>query len=411
MKTKEITLPEQTINVSQDDNLYVSIKIGNGQIGGSIITNLGKVITKGVMSELTHFGNLRTLEEDKVTIRTNILDVNAYSNNCVMSTTITNQDNKVLYSKIDNENAPSNGVLSFVAKYVFKVLSVFLIFAIFSGNPAYSQNSKTPNPSLMLFDNGHTNSPGELSDLSISLLGVIESGGSIEFSPFWLIPHPELTIDNVYKSKFPILYNSSISVASLKLDSVNNFALGFRTRIFQHRNNISLRHIDSLKTQIQGILSEPDIDTTKLKSYREAFVYAAERPTFYAELAGASGSEFEAFKDIVFNRYSLWINMVYRQSDNIYFSGILRYSNDNTKSRIQFFDTGLSINYEKPNFYFGLELAKRFQKESNLKIVFASSLKLNEFIFLSCALGKNFNNSLIAIGGVNVGLTFEKLKI
>lgn len=409
MKTKEILLPEEIITLPlESDDIYLSIKIGNAQIGGSIVTNNKRIITKGVLSELTHIGALKTLENGKITIRTNILDVNAYSNSCVMTCTITNQNNIILYSKIYNENAPGNGILSFISNFTFKVLAIFLIFWFFTVRSL--AQTDISQPSVSLFDNTQVSEQLNPQNINISLLGILQSGGSIEFSPYWLISHPDLFAKDVYTTKFPVLYNSSVSLSSLSIDSTRNFALGLRSRLFQFRNKKNLAYIDSLRQKIEEFLIDINLDTSKIELYRESYMRAIINPTFSVDFSFATGSEFEDLHNIEFNRQSFWINTTYRNKFT-YFSLLLRYTNDNIKEHKYFFDSGISANYEKNNFYIGFEVAKRFDLDTNLKLVVVSSIKLNKFMYLSCAVGKNFDNTLIVVGGINAGITFEKLKI
>ncbi len=403
MKTKEINLAEEIINILPTDDLFISVKIGGGQIGGTIITSNNNIITKGVLTELTSLGKKFT--NGKITVRTNILDVNAYSNSCVINTTITNQDNKILYSKILNENAPANGILSFINKFLFKITAIiFLIFFINIGG--YSQINNMPSPSLSALDNGYVN-PGDLNSVSISLLGILKNGGNIEFSPYWLFPR-QINAKEIYMSKFPILQYMSISAAALKIDSINNFAAGARTIIYQFRNKKNKYKIDSLNNEIQNELINTTLDTAKIEYLRKFFISYLQHPTINVEINLASGGKFFNYDSITLNRYSIWSNFNYHYSPEYYFSGTFKISIEEKKS---FIDTGISFNYDKNNYYFGIDMSKRFIKGSKLKVIAMSSIKINDFIYLSSAIGRNFNGSIIAIGGINIGFSIDKLKI
>ena len=116
MEIKEYDLkpiPRKLETKGNQDEIYLSIKIGNGQIGGNRVSIDGKVIAKGNLTEPTYIGGFELLKDKVLSIETNVLDVNGFTNRCVITTSIVNQDNEELYSKIDKGDAPENGVASF----------------------------------------------------------------------------------------------------------------------------------------------------------------------------------------------------------------------------------------------------------------------------------------------------------
>jgi hypothetical protein len=119
--------PREVISKSPDDDIYVSVEIGNGQIGANNIKIKDKLLAKGNISQATYIGKVSDLSEE-VVVESNVLDVNSFTNVCVITTTFRNQHNTVLFSKVDNGDAPENGIASFKGKYLFRVLVILLVF-------------------------------------------------------------------------------------------------------------------------------------------------------------------------------------------------------------------------------------------------------------------------------------------
>lgn len=113
------------------DDIYLSSKIGNGQIGGTKVLLKGETLAKGNLSQATLIGNTKKLLDEEIEVVTNVLDVNNFTNMCVITTTFLNQENKVLYTKIDNGEAPIDGIASFKGKYKLTLLSLIYFFLVF----------------------------------------------------------------------------------------------------------------------------------------------------------------------------------------------------------------------------------------------------------------------------------------
>lgn len=125
-------IPRKLDTKGNRDEIYLSIKIGNGQIGGNRVSVDGQVIAKGNMTEPTYIGGSELLKDKILSVETNVLDVNGFTNRCVITTSFVNQDNEELYSKIDKGDAPENGVASFNGKYLIKyALTLLFFFFIF----------------------------------------------------------------------------------------------------------------------------------------------------------------------------------------------------------------------------------------------------------------------------------------
>lgn len=165
--------PRPVVFKQEQDDLFVSIEIGNGQIGGSKITEGDKILAKGNLKEPVFIGKAVDLNNKEIAIETNVLDVNLFTNVCVIKTTIRNQENKLVFSKIDKGDAPENGVACFKGKYYFSIVVSFLMFlGVFKSNlPQATQD--------LSFKNTETTSSSVLV-VKKSAAQVIESNISIQ---------------------------------------------------------------------------------------------------------------------------------------------------------------------------------------------------------------------------------------
>ena len=132
----------QLNGIDEQDKIYLSIQIGNGQIGGSKVILEGKQVAKGNLSQPTFIGNSSKLKGKEITIETNVLDVNHFTNMCVITTSILNQENKVLFTQIDNGEAPENGIASFEGKYKLALLSLLILISfLFTTSTSIAQST------------------------------------------------------------------------------------------------------------------------------------------------------------------------------------------------------------------------------------------------------------------------------
>ena len=106
---------------SLEDSLFVTIKIGNGQAGGSRVKLEGKVLVKGDLEVKSPIGTVRELENKILKFKTNVTDINLSTNRCVITTEISNQNDEILFQQTDEGDAPLNGMASFAGKYVVQL--------------------------------------------------------------------------------------------------------------------------------------------------------------------------------------------------------------------------------------------------------------------------------------------------
>jgi len=284
--------PRQVAEINTQDDIYLSIEIGNGQIGGNKVSSNDKLLAKGNLTEPAFIGTAVELKDNEIEIETNVRDVNAFTNMCVITTTFFNQDNKVLFTKIDKGDAPENGIASFKGKYTLRFLTILILFfssfniclkAQNTTDNINFQNLETPSsPGFILLDQAPSSieRPTTPQGFGVSLLGFFQgTGGAIEFAPFWLTTHPKLTAERMYKNKFPVLYNFSVSAATIKSDSSNYFSGGLRTRLFQTYSKNNIEKLDTTKKQLEDALAELDIE--KIKELQKIYADIIGKPFFY----------------------------------------------------------------------------------------------------------------------------------
>ena len=428
-------MPRLITGVDSQDTIFLLVKIGNGQVGGNSVTSKSKLLAKGDLTQLTYIGKAADLSGNEIEIETNVLDVNAFTNVCVITTTFTNQNNKVLFSKIDNGEAPVNGIANFIAKYIFTF--IFVLCIAFLNTNLYAQENtgnitfqslETPSsPGFILFDQSPASieKPTTPQGLGLSLLGFQQNGGALEFAPFWLTTHPELTAKTMYQNNFPVLYNFAFSIASTKTDSSNYYAVGLRTRLFQTFGSNQTERLFFLEKQIQNELSKniDSIDLEKVEILRQEYVGVIEKPIFTVDFAAALGgsSTTNTFDKIELNRWAVWMSLNWRppKTNDFYVTVLTRYINnkkfENYKPNSELLDVGSRLNYDFSKFSVSLEYLQRINFSDNnsndFRIAFIGSYKLSENIYLTSTFGKNFAgvNNIIALAGINFG--FSKSKI
>jgi hypothetical protein len=421
--------------IEEQDKIFLSIQIGNGQIGGSKITLGDEQLAKGNLTQPTFIGNSENLLNREVEIETNVLDVNHFTNMCVITTTFLNQENKVLFSKIDNGEAPENGIASFKGKYKLTLLTLFFfVLSFFNTNKMFAQSTtdkitfqslETPSsPGFILLDKAPSSieRPTTPQGFSVNVLGLLQgTGGAMEFSPFWLVNHPKITADKMYKNKFPILYNFSISVATIKTDSSSYIAGGIRTRLFQSYSKTKLTKLDSIKSEIE--LALVDLDTVKIKTLQKNYTEIIEKPIFTIDLAGAlgGGSNTNSFNDSALNRWASWLSFNWRpKGDDFYITALIRYINNEKFEdyiiNADLLDIGSRLNYDISKFCVSLEYLQRFNLNKNNgsdnRIAVIGSYKLSDAIYFTTTFGKNFSDvdNIIALAGINFGISNSKIK-
>ena len=130
------------VTAKEDDDIYVSIVVGNAQIGSSKVTYKNNDLVKGDLKNPAFLGKAGELDEENIRLLTNVMDVNQSTNRCVITTKFFDQDEKILFSKIDNGSAPENGIASFIGFYSIRVLSALFLCFFYSRGPLLRKKKK-----------------------------------------------------------------------------------------------------------------------------------------------------------------------------------------------------------------------------------------------------------------------------
>ena len=426
--------------IDEQDKIYLSIQIGNGQIGGSKVILEGKQVAKGNLSQPTFIGNSSKLKGKEITIETNVLDVNHFTNMCVITTSILNQENKVLFTQIDNGEAPENGIASFEGKYKLALLSLLILISfLFTTSTSIAQSTtdkitfqslETPSsPGFILLDKTPSSieRPTTPQGFGVSVLGLLQgTGGAMEFAPFWLTNHSKLTAEKMYKNHWPILYNFSVSAATIKTDSSRYLAGGLRTRFYQSYNKITLVKLDSIREAIEIALADLDRnnpDFSKIEELQKSYSELIAKPIFTIDFAGAlgGGSNTNSFNDVSLNRWSTWLSLNWRpKGDDFYITALARYINnekfEDYTIKADLLDAGTRLNYDISKFCVSLEYLQRFNLTKNsgsdYRIAVIGSYAFTDNIYITTTFGKNFSevNNIIALAGINFGISKSKVK-
>lgn len=425
--------PRHLEGLDSHDEIYITIEIGNGQIGGSKVTQGDNVLAKGRMTDPTFIGNCSDLRHHIIDVQTNILDVNSFTNMCVLTTTFYNQNNKKLFTKIDKGEASENGIASFKGKYILNMV-ITIFFLLCSAPFVTAQNSvneldfqdlATPSsPGFILLDTAPAaiERPTTPQGFGASVLGFFQgTGGALEVAPFWLMTHPKLTAEKMYKNKMPILYNFSISAATVETDSSNYVAAGFRTRIFQSYSKINNAKLDSIRGELEMALA--DLDTIKIKELLPHYLGLIEKPVFTVDLAAAigGGTVTNSFKDLNLNRWAAWCSFNYRPKGNdFYLTALARYINNNQfeeyTAEADLLDLGTRLNYDINKFCISIEYLNRIDSSSNdssgYRLAAIGSYQISDNFYLTSTFGKNFSDidNIIALAGINFGFSQTKIK-
>ncbi len=418
---------------NSEDLIYLTVKIGNGQVGSNNVSLDGTQIAKGDLTEPILLGDTKTLMDKEIEIYTNVLDVNLFTNKCVITTTFLNQENTTLFTKIDQGDAPPDGMASFIGKYVIRLLTVFIVLFLSIPSSFAQTNSEsielsdleTPSsPGFILLDKAPASiqKPTTPQGLGLGLLGIQQNGGFMEFTPYWLVTHPNLSARDMREKNFlGLLTHSAVSIAALKTDTSNHLAGGIRTRLFQIFKTDSLNKIEGLI--INELSNGRDINKAKVKELQRIYVELIEQPIFSIDLAAAIGGGIKSnsLKDLSFNRWAAWLTFNVRpKGQDFFFTILTRYIyNDNFESyssESNLFDFGTSLNYDISKISISLEYIQRMNFRQNVlndyRIAAIGNYEVLDGIFITTSIGKNFSdiNNIIALAGIDFGFSKKKIK-
>lgn len=423
------------IEIRQGDEIFVSVLVGNGQIGGNIIRLNGEILAKGDLTDPTFLGDSNKLGGKEIILTTNVLDVNPFTNMCVITTQFLNQHNQQLYSRIDKGEAEEDDIASFKGNYYFKVLSILLCFFVFgkigfaqSTNLAQFEELQTPSsPGLILLDNAPSSieRPTTPQGFGASLLGFFNGkGGAVEVNPFWLTTHANLTAKKLTEKKVPILEYLSVSGATVDYDSLSYLSLGLRTRLLNISSKDQVKKQDSIRQLIILELSTDleDMDMDRVKELQVAYGSLVTKPIFSIDLAGAfAGSSINnSFDSLSSSRWGAWMNLNYRpKGNNFYITTLVRfYQNESFEEynrNSSSIDIGTRLNYDIGSFSLSGEYLQRINLSpsgNDNRVALIGNYQISPNFYLTSTFGKNFSssNNIIALLGINFGFSTNKMK-
>lgn len=425
--------PREIVVKSLDAEIYLTITIGNGQIGGSKIKYGDTYLAKGDLSTQTSLGKASDLKDKTLDFRTNVLDVNQSTNKCIISTEIVNEDHKVLFSKTDNGDAPADGIASFVGSYVVRVTTVLLV--LFMNTMAFAQNDlsfqsmQTPaSPGFILLDQTPSaiERPTTPQGFGASVLGLFSgSGGAMEVTPFWLTDHKNLKAEDIYKKHCEFIQNFAVSAAHVLADSVGYISFGARTSLFRSYGKKQTAKLDSLKKALILMLAEVDDNSSldALEAARQEYANLILKPIFTVDLAGAiaGSSPTNSYNDLQSSRWAMWASLNWRpKGDDFYVTVLGRYIGNNRFAGYvdgsNLIDIGARANYDIGKFSASFEYLQRFDVVSTSttadnRLAAIGSYQLSDKFYLTATFGKDFSgvDNMIAMAGVNFG--FSKSKV
>ena len=419
---------------SPDSEIYLTITIGNGQIGGSKIKDGDAYLAKGDLSTQTSLGKASDLKDKTLDFRTNVLDVNQSTNKCIISTEIVNENHTVLFSKTDNGVAPADGIASFVGTYVVRItsllLALFLNTVAFAQNDLSFQNMQTPaSPGFILLDQTPSSieRPTTPQGFGTSVLGLFSgSGGAMEVAPYWLMDHKNLTAEDMYKKHGELIHNFAISAAHVVADSVGYVSFGARTRLFRSYGEKQIAKLDSMKKAIILMLADIDDESSldDIETARQEYANLILKPIFTIDLAGATAgsSPTNSYDDLQSSRWAIWTSLNWRPKGNDFYITVLgRYIGNNRfagyTDNSNLIDVGTRANYDIGKFSASLEYLQRFDLDatgstSDNRLAAIGSYQLSDKFYLTATFGKDFSgvNNMIAMAGVNFGFSQSKVK-
>ncbi len=438
IKKFDLTPAPREIEVSSEDSeIYLTITIGNGQIGGSKVKDGDTYLVKGDLSTLTSLGKAGALKDKTLDFRTNVMDVNQSTNKCIISTEIVNENHTILFSKTDSGDAPADGIASFVGTYIVRVTALMLAIFLNVMGSAYAQNNlsfqsmQTPaSPGFILLDQTPSaiERPTTPQGFGASVLGLFSgSGGAMEVAPYWLTNHLNLSAEDMYKKHGEIIQNFAISAAHVVADSVGYVSFGARTRLFRTYGNKQTKKLDSLKKQLIILLADVDDNSSldSLEAARQEYANLILKPIFTIDMAGAvaGSSPTNSYNDLQSSRWAIWASLNWRPKGNDFYVTVLgRYIGNNRFENYtdgsNLVDLGTRFNYDIGKFSASLEYLQRFDFEATSstadnRLAAIGSYQLSDKFYLTATFGKDFSavDNIIAMAGVNFGFSKSKVNV
>lgn len=343
-------------------------------------------------------------------------------------------------------------------------IKTFIMFFLFTSNHTIAQNDvsiknlEIPTaPALSILDETATiiETPKNIKTLTTSLSNGIGNNVAIEFSPYLLFSTNKNFYDyNGFKVKNKKIIekgvlgqtstNLSISIASVRKDTISNIALGFRTNLLTVQNpkrKIVFMEADSIyEKDIRELMIKLDPDSLRkspeyirlnrqFNKLLDSVASLNTKPLFSIDVAGAytqfySNNNYNSGNK---GKVASWITLSYNKelgtktdgnSSYLSFYSIGRYIQDNSffdekNNQIitkNFIDFGGKIEIDFGKLLFAYEYVNRINENENYRSVGTIKYKLSKDIILNGGFGKNFesNQNLVSFLGINWGFDLDK---
>jgi hypothetical protein len=353
-----------------------------------------------------------------------------------------------------------------------KLTNILYLYFLFHAANLVAQNEikikdlEIPNaPALSLLDETTTilETPKNIKTLTSSIANGLGNNMAIEFSPYLLFSNNKSFYDYngfkminnevenenekklVEKGLFgQIITNFSVSIASVKKDSLNNLSVGLRTNLLTIQNPKRIKVFSKAEKkyneEIYKILvnEEPENlsnnpEYIKLtKEYNillDSVASLNTKPLFSVDVAGGYSHVFtnNNYNSGTKGKVASWLTFSYNNeistnskgtSSYVSFYGIGRFIQDNnyyeeSSNNIiskDFFDCGGKIEIDFGKLLFGYEYVSRLNEDNNYRSVGIIKYKISKDIVLNGGFGKNFENNqnLVSFLGINWGLDLDK---
>ncbi len=440
------------VKVNKDDEIYLSVTIGNAQIGTNTVSYKNQTLVKGDLKDSAYLGEVKDLNGDTIKVITKVLDANPSTDNCVITTKFLNQNDDVLFSKKDRGVAPTNGIAFFIGLYKLKILSLIIMCFLLLPGIAFGQEEKSTidfedilipiSPGFILLEETPAviERPSTPQALGLSLLGIEDESFAVEFAPYWLTDKPDLTALDYYSGKKPIFSNFSISLASVNSDTSSYVSIGFRTRLLEVYSKETRNKLSTMISEIQDTLnlikschpiydpcskadSTQNIRASKnLKTQKNEFDDTIEKPILSIDIASAlaGGTDTRVTEDITLSRWAAWANLNWRpNADNFYLTILSKYTRnvefEGYDPDTDLADLGTRFNYDFVPFTVSLEYIQRLNLTEDIyddyRLAIVGNYKISDSLYLTTTFGKNFTDvdNIIALAGINFGLSKRKI--
>lgn len=358
-------------------------------------------------------------------------------------------------------------------KTIFKLIVCFFSVSLYSQDETIKiKDLELPNaPAFTILDLTPTiiSNPKTTQEFTLSLINSVNSSNgfpsnyALEFTPFWTFSKNNKSLRSYLDGETKKLIikpykNLSVSVASVKKDSLQNVSFGIRTNIMTINNDDITAKIKTIDDDLESINliidnnfdfssnvyesgSENDVKWTKLKlnmvsnniTYKDlikrvndnvdAIKSLKAKPILSIDIASAYNHFFDnnEYKSGKFGRFGAWAtvneNFILAKNSKNYFS-LYQYArflvnemnfDTTTMSYIKdkSLDVGLKAELQFNDLTIGYEYVLRTSEKDNYRSVGNLKYKINDNITLNGGFGKNFEktDNLISFLGVSWGIS------